>query len=253
MAKCELTHYLAALFFCWLVFFLYNKNRHRRMWKLRLVQEHFVGVFTDYQYFLNNSIKKKLVTLLSAAIILTFMTIEFFDYRRVHLDTSIVVDRSRGEKLTVHMNVSFPHVPCYCLSLRPFAVIADLWDLFSVLSLDVVDISGEQQRDVTHDVLKTRLDPQGNPIGDIAAQLGSDLDKVVAGRGPDYCGSCYGGIAPASGCCNTCEEVRQSYVNRGWSFSNPDAVEQVISLCLLKILSVYSGINSASLKDGRTK
>ncbi|GJJ13185.1 hypothetical protein Clacol_007436 [Clathrus columnatus] len=152
-----------------------------------------------------------LLTLLSAAIILTFMTIEFFDYLRVHLDTSIVVDKSRGEKLTVHMNITFPHVPCY------------------LLSLDVVDISGEQQRDVTHNVMKTRLDPQGNAIGDIAAQLGSDLDKAVAGRGADYCGSCYGGIEPASGCCNTCEEVRQAYVNRGWSFSNPDAIEQCVA------------------------
>lgn len=97
----------------------------------------------------------------------------------------------------------------------------------TVLSLDVVDISGEQQRDITHNVMKTRLDPQGNIVGDTTAQLGSDLDKAVANRDPNYCGSCYGGIVPATGCCNTCEEVRQAYVNRGWSFSNPDAVEQV--------------------------
>lgn len=53
------------------------------------------------------------MTLLSAAIILTFTTIEFLDYRRVNVDTSIVVDKSRGERLTVLMNVSFPRVPCY--------------------------------------------------------------------------------------------------------------------------------------------
>lgn len=41
---------------------------------------------------------------------------EFFDYRRVNVDTSIVVDKSRGEKLTVKMNVTFPRVPCYCES-----------------------------------------------------------------------------------------------------------------------------------------
>lgn len=54
-----------------------------------------------------------LVTILSAAIILTFTTIEFLDYRRVNVDTSIVVDKSRGERLTVKMNVTFPKVPCY--------------------------------------------------------------------------------------------------------------------------------------------
>jgi hypothetical protein len=53
------------------------------------------------------------VTLISAAIILAFTSIEFFDYRRVNVDTSIVVDKSRGEKLTVNLNVTFPRVPCY--------------------------------------------------------------------------------------------------------------------------------------------
>ena len=38
---------------------------------------------------------------------------EFFDYRRINIDTSIAVDKSRGEKLTVKMNVTFPRVPCY--------------------------------------------------------------------------------------------------------------------------------------------
>ncbi|KAF8586305.1 endoplasmic reticulum-derived transport vesicle ERV46 [Ramaria rubella] len=151
------------------------------------------------------------LTLMSAAIILSFTMIEFFDYRRVSVDTSIVVDKSRGEKLTVHMGITFPHVPCY------------------LLSLDVMDISGEQQRDLTHNIVKTRLNPQGEAIEDLSATLGSDLDKAVAGRGADYCGSCYGGTVPASGCCNTCEEVRQAYVNRGWSFSNPDAIDQCVA------------------------
>ena len=38
---------------------------------------------------------------------------EFVDYRRVGIDTSVVVDRSRGEKLNVHFNVTFPRLPCY--------------------------------------------------------------------------------------------------------------------------------------------
>jgi hypothetical protein len=39
--------------------------------------------------------------------------LEFIDYRRVHLEPSILVDRSRGEKLTVDLNITFPRVPCY--------------------------------------------------------------------------------------------------------------------------------------------
>ncbi|KAI0373709.1 Sec1-domain-containing protein [Pilatotrama ljubarskyi] len=152
-----------------------------------------------------------LLTLIAAAIIFSFTTIEFFDYRRVNIDTSIVVDRSRGEKLTVKMNITFPRVPCY------------------LLSLDVMDISGETQSDITHNILKTRLDERGVPVpNSIITELQNDLDKINSQREGGYCGSCYGGVEPESGCCNTCEEVRQAYVNRGWSFNRPEAIEQCV-------------------------
>jgi hypothetical protein len=39
---------------------------------------------------------------------------------------------------------------------------------------------------------------------------------------PDYCGSCGGADAPETaskaGCCNTCEEVREAYARKTWSF-----------------------------------
>ncbi|KAJ7486008.1 endoplasmic reticulum-derived transport vesicle ERV46 [Mycena galericulata] len=150
-----------------------------------------------------------LLTIVAAAIILAFTTMEFFDYRRVTIDTSIVVDKSRGERLTVKMNVTFPRVPCY------------------LLSLDVMDISGETQRDLTHNILKARLDTKGVRIaGQVSSELSNDIEKMIDVKDPDFCGSCYGGLEPESGCCNTCEEVRTAYVNRGWSFSNPDAIEQ---------------------------
>lgn len=106
-----------------------------------------------------------------------------------------------------------------------------------------MDISGEQQRDLTHNIVKTRLNPQGEAIEDVSAHLGSDLDKAVAGRGEGYCGSCYGGTVPESGCCNTCEEVRQAYVDRGWSFGNPDSIDQVCHLypaCLDILIRYYA-------------
>lgn len=44
-------------------------------------------------------------------------------------------------------------------------------------------------------------------------------------------GTCYGGTPPTDGpnpgCCNSCDDVREAYVRRGWSFVNPDSVEQV--------------------------
>lgn len=95
-----------------------------------------------------------------------------------------------------------------------------------------MDISGELQRDISHNVLKTRIDQHGNTIPNSHInELGNDIEKIHDSKKEGYCGSCYGGVEPPGGCCNTCEEVRQSYVNRGWSFAEPDLIEQVRHGC----------------------
>lgn len=100
--------------------------------------------------------------------------------------------------------------------------------LSTVLSLDVMDISGETQSDVSHNILKARLDEKGVPVPNShTTELRNDIDKLNEQRQSGYCGSCYGGVEPEGGCCNTCDQVRQAYVTRGWSFSSPDSVEQV--------------------------
>lgn len=91
-----------------------------------------------------------------------------------------------------------------------------------------MDISGELQRDVSHNILKNRLDEQGKMVPHSASrELRNDVEKLSQTKDPNYCGSCYGGMEPEGGCCNTCDDVRTAYVNRGWSFSNPDAIDQV--------------------------
>jgi hypothetical protein len=152
------------------------------------------------------------LTLIAAAIVFAFTTVEFLDYRRVGMDTSIVVDKSRGQALTVWLNVTFPRVPCY------------------LLSLDVMDVSGEVQRDITHQIVKVRLDQKGVQIPDShSADPRNDLDRLNEQRSADYCGSCYGGLAVSkNGCCNNCDDVRQSYINRGWSFNAPESIAQCV-------------------------
>lgn len=58
-----------------------------------------------------------------------------------------------GEKMEIHLNISFPRVPC------------------ELLSLDVMDVSGEQQTGVMHGVNKVRLAPvaEGGRALDIQA------------------------------------------------------------------------------------
>ena len=104
-----------------------------------------------------------------------------------------------------------------------------------------MDISGESQTDISHNIVKTRLDERGVPVpNSVITDLQNDLDKLNEQRQNGYCGSCYGGVEPASGCCNTCEEVRQAYVNRGWSFNRPDSIEQVSIAAYFQVVSPHT-------------
>ncbi|KAG2737895.1 hypothetical protein P692DRAFT_20930996, partial [Suillus brevipes Sb2] len=122
---------------------------------------------------------------------------EFFDYRRVGVDTSIVVDRSRGQKLSVRLNVTFPHVPCY------------------LLSLDVMGISGEQQRDISHNILKKRITPTGVDMPASRARTSAMISTSLLNDART------GIVARAM-----VESRQQAYTDKGWSFGNPDGIEQ---------------------------
>ena len=75
-----------------------------------------------------------LITLASGLLILVLIVSEILDYRRVQTSPRLEVDLGRGERLAVQFNVTFPRIPCY------------------LLSLDVVDVVGENQVDVHHDI-----------------------------------------------------------------------------------------------------
>lgn len=118
-----------------------------------------------------------------------------------------------GEKMEIHLNVTFPRVPC------------------ELLTLDVMDVSGEQQTGVMHGVSKVRLSPvsEGGSVIDIKA-LDLHADDQASHLDPEYCGGCYGATPPPNaqkaGCCNTCEEVREAYASVSWAFGRGENVEQ---------------------------
>ena len=57
--------------------------------------------------------------MLSLSLIFSLTFMEFVDYRRIRLEPSLVVDKSRGERLRVEMNITFARVPCYRESSHP--------------------------------------------------------------------------------------------------------------------------------------
>ncbi|KAG9238344.1 endoplasmic reticulum-golgi intermediate compartment protein-like protein 3 [Amylocarpus encephaloides] len=155
-----------------------------------------------------------IVTIASLLIVFWLAWGEWADYRRIVVHPELIVDKGRGEKMEIHLNITFPKIPC------------------ELLTLDVMDVSGEQQVGVMHGVSKVRLQPheEGGRVIDIRAlDLHSEDDKATH-LDPEYCGGCYGATPPQNaqkpGCCNTCDEVREAYASVSWAFGRGENVEQ---------------------------
>lgn len=156
------------------------------------------------------------VSIIASIVMLTLFASELNFYLSTEIQPELFVDTSRNEKMRINLDMVFHHMPC------PF------------LSIDVMDISGEQQLDVDHNLFKQRLDRNGNPIheGEKKIDLGEEnttkvvLSSLNSTLDPSRCESCYGAETIDSPCCNTCQEVRDAYRRRGWAMNNADGVIQ---------------------------
>jgi endoplasmic reticulum-Golgi intermediate compartment protein 3 len=140
---------------------------------------------------------------------------EFIDWRTITMMPSLQVDMARQERMEIHLDITFPRLPCH------------------LVTVDVMDVAGEQQNDIEHTLNKTRLDATGKVIGTYTGQLGdkhiTDAHEALNNTiNPAYCGSCYGAPPPENGCCNTCQQVKDAYIRIKWSFSEPEKMEQCV-------------------------
>ncbi|CAI9104007.1 OLC1v1002609C1 [Oldenlandia corymbosa var. corymbosa] len=165
--------------------------------------------------FFNRTLSGGVITVVSSIVIFLLFVSELRLYLHTVTETKLLVDTSRGGKIHINFDVTFPAIRC------------------SLLSLDAIDISGEEHLDIRHDIFKKRLDPHGNVIEVKKHGIGAPkVEKPLqrhGGRLEDnekYCGSCYGAEASDDDCCNSCEEVREAYRKKGWGLTNIDLIDQ---------------------------
>ena len=195
-----------------------------------------------------------LVTLFSILIALTLFISEVNYYLTPEIDEELLVDVSRGDKLSIYFDVTFPRLPC------------------SLISIDAIDVSGDQHIDIKHNIYRVKLNENGEPIekpkrdvsigskkeeflsGIKAGSIGSKKEEFLSGikagssgkkkeeflsgikagssgkptLDPHRCESCYGAESEDRKCCNTCDEVREAYREKGWALKNVRTVGQCV-------------------------
>ena len=159
------------------------------------------------------------VSLIAGLAIMYLFAREFQEYRQVKTESSMYVDLSIGEKLAINFDVTFGAFPC------------------AALHLDAMDISGYQQLDLDHDIYKQRLNSDGSMHRQPKEKhvIGEDSEVQAAfengTKTTGDCGSCYGAGAEGE-CCTTCEDVRNAYRKKGWSFEQAMASSEGIVQCV---------------------
>ncbi|CAO3590997.1 unnamed protein product [Absidia cylindrospora] len=129
------------------------------------------------------------------------------------------------EKLPINFDITFPNIPCH------------------MLSLDVMDESGQHISNYEHDVFKVRLDEDGKEVDTEKQKVLSN--PHVAGElefqqnDENYCGPCYGANTSDDQCCNTCEQVKEAYAKVSWAFK-PNEIEQCLKEGIVDALGALS-------------
>mmetsp|Transcript_37463 Transcript_37463/g.149462 ORF Transcript_37463/g.149462 Transcript_37463/m.149462 type:complete len:313 (-) Transcript_37463:508-1446(-) len=134
-------------------------------------------------------------------------------YLSNRVETKLVVDNSRGEGMSIYLDIHFPKISC------------------NLLGIDALDMTGDVQLEISHDLYKIRTDPSGEPIANQKKDRLEPKTSIRESKGKEleqdesYCGSCYGASA---GCCNSCDEVKEAFEARGWMEINLNEIEQCV-------------------------
>lgn len=161
-----------------------------------------------------------IITLGCILVTLILLYREWVQLTEVITRPQLFVDRDSDAKLALNFDITFPQVSC------------------DILTLDIVDEAGELQLDLMDSgFTKTRCDTNGKELSTENYEMGTDFqtDTKNINRGVDYCGSCYGSKDQTHNdevpresreCCQTCDDVHQSYLDAGWAFHDGADINQ---------------------------
>ncbi|EAY07130.1 hypothetical protein TVAG_342940 [Trichomonas vaginalis G3] len=152
----------------------------------------FPKVFEDHSRKTDFSGTVTVVCLAIMSYLLVFQTLGFIasppkqklvvDQAKLPVNEDNVLDWPFVPKLQIYIDIEFPSLPC------------------PVIDFQVLDRFEEIQSDSFSKVKLKRIGPDGKII------------KNKKTEKPEVCGSCYGA---ASGCCNTCKDVKNAFKKKG--------------------------------------
>jgi hypothetical protein len=115
------------------------------------------------------------VTIATAAVCLILFLSEVAAALAGSRRDELIVDTSNlTERLAIRFNVTFHALTC------------------AEVSVDAMDVAGEQQIGVQHAISKTRVAPSGDSIGESFPSAIAGQEEALAPLPDNYCGPCFG-------------------------------------------------------------
>eukprot|EP00607_Mallomonas_marina_P009414 CAMPEP_0182420526 /NCGR_PEP_ID=MMETSP1167-20130531/5383_1 /TAXON_ID=2988 /ORGANISM="Mallomonas Sp, Strain CCMP3275" /LENGTH=387 /DNA_ID=CAMNT_0024596577 /DNA_START=73 /DNA_END=1236 /DNA_ORIENTATION=- len=123
---------------------------------------------------------------------------EFSTFLSCSTKEHMSVDTTLGQQLQINVNITFHALTC------------------AEVHMDAMDVAGDNQINIEHDMLKQRLSSDGLPVGEPSIEIIGEVENNVS-LPEGYCGSCYGAETADTKCCNTCSELKHAYDIKGWN------------------------------------
>jgi len=175
------------------------------------------------------------VSIISCTFIVLLVVSELRAYLTPVTTDHLYVDTTRGQRIRINVNMSFPNMPC------------------AGLNLVAMDVAGEQQIDVYNNIVKTRYSLDGQ------TKLGREYDDEQMRRKlGNTCGPCFAHLveeerkpaeqAAANRCCNACADVKALYnsleksLNLKWEV-HPLCQHEAVMLDPSRLTSIHEGCN----------